>query len=142
VTAVLDDHLLRDLLADDVAPALASVLRRHEPATTNLYLFRLCRSLVASTGGPLTRSWTSEQRRRLAAELTTVPPEVRVVPMVDLSHRMAELATDHRVSTLGAEALAAAEHVGGVLCVWAGDDGPQIRAAAASLRLRYRTVTR
>ena len=34
--AVLDDHLLRDLLADEVGGGLAQVLINHEPATTNL----------------------------------------------------------------------------------------------------------
>jgi hypothetical protein len=40
---------------------------------------------------------------------------------------MAELADAHRLSTLGAEAVAAAEHLGALLVVRNGDDGPAIR---------------
>lgn len=46
----------------------------------------------------------------------------------------------HRLSTLGAEGVA--EHLGGPLCVWDGDDGPGIQQAMASLGLLYRTVGR
>lgn len=61
--AVLDDHLLRDLLSDDMSEALHRVLADHEPATTNLYLYRLARSVVSATGGALTGSLSAEQRR-------------------------------------------------------------------------------
>ena len=140
--AVLDDHLLRDLLADEVPSALRRLLVDHEPATTNHYLYRLARSVVASRGGALTGSWSVEQRRALGARLIELPPEVEVVPMRHLAFRMAEIAGEHRVSTLGAEAVAAAEHLGGPLCVWAGDDGPAIRAAVRSTGHRYVTVRR
>jgi hypothetical protein len=53
---------------------------------------------------------------------------------------MAELATDHRLSTLGAEAVAAAEYLDAPLCVWDGDDGPNIRSAMAGVDGDYRTV--
>jgi hypothetical protein len=36
MVALLDDHLLRDLLADDLSTELAEILGEHEPATTNL----------------------------------------------------------------------------------------------------------
>jgi len=52
------------------------------------------------------------------------------------------LAGDHRLSTLGAEAVAAAEHLHAPLCVWEGDDGPGIRAAAAASGADYRTISR
>jgi len=55
---------------------------------------------------------------------------------------MAELADSHRLSMLGAEAVAAAEHLGSPLCVWEGDDGPGIRAAAAAVGIRYRVIAR
>lgn len=140
--AVLDDHLLRDLLADDVPAELATILAHHEPATTNHYLYRLCRSVVSAAGGALTGSWSPEQRRALGAQLVALPSDVEVVPMQSLAYRMAELARAHRVSTLGAEAIAAAEHLDGTLCVWSGDDGPAIRAAMVMLERTYRTVDR
>ncbi len=140
--AVLDDHLLRDLLADDLPEGLRRVLADHEPATTNLYLYRLCKSVVSAPGGALTGSWDAEQRRALGLRLVTLPNSIEVVPIRDLAFRMAEIADTHRVSTLGAEALAAAENLTAPLCVWTGDDGPGIRSAMASLDGDYRTIER
>ena len=138
--AVLDDHLLRALLADDLSEPLANLLSRHEPATTNLYLYRLCRSVVSARGGALTGSWSAEHRRELGIRLTRLPDDLEVVPIRTLVHRMAEIADAHRLSTLGAEAVAAAAHLGGPLCVWTGDDGPGIRSAMAAVGGDYRTV--
>jgi hypothetical protein len=55
---------------------------------------------------------------------------------------MAELTDAHRLSTLGAEAVAAAEHLGAPLVVWEGDDGPAIRTAATALGAGYHVVAR
>ena len=140
--AVLDDHLLRDFLADDVPAELHDVLTDHEPATTNLYLYRLGRSVVAATGGALTGSWDAPRRRVLGERLLALPPDVEVVPMEELAFRMAEIVATHRVSTLGAEAVAAAERLDAPLCVWAGDDGPGIRAAMDALGQEYQRVRR
>ena len=139
---ILDDHLLRDLLADDVSEELADVLGRHEPATTNMYLYRLSRSVVSAHGGALTGGWTPEQRRALGADLLALPETVRVVPLASIAFRMAEVADAHRVSTLGAECVAAAEQLDAPLCVWSGDDGPGIRTAMTGLGLRYQTIDR
>jgi len=40
MVVLLDDHLLRDLLADHLSTELAEILGEHEPATTNLYLYQ------------------------------------------------------------------------------------------------------
>lgn len=140
--AILDDHLVRDLLADDAPAALLDLLGAHEPATTNLYLYRLSKSVVASRGGALTGGWSTEQRRSLGAKLLTVSDDVEIVPLTTIAFRMAEIAAAHRVSTLGAECVAAAEHLDAPLCVWSGDDGPGIRAAMSDLGLDYRTIAR
>jgi hypothetical protein len=140
--AILDDHLLRDLLADNVPPRLSIVLADHEPATTNHYLYRLCRSVVSAPGGALTGAWRAEQRRALGSRLAAVPADVEIVPMRTLAYRMAEIAGDYRLSTLGAEAVAAAEHLDAPLYVWSGDDGPGIRAAMEALGPQYRTIQR
>jgi hypothetical protein len=140
--ALLDDHLLRDVLADQVPRALAKVLDEFEPATTNHYLFRLCKSVVAARGGALTGSWSAEQRRALGLQLLSLPTDVAVVPMRELAFRMAEIAAEHRVSTLGAECVAASEHLDAPVFVWTGDDGPGIRAAMKALRRPYRTMRR
>jgi hypothetical protein len=138
--ALLDDHLLRDLLAQNLSSDLAQVLDREEPATTNLYLYRLSRSAVSAKGGALTGSWPTEQRRQLGRRLTELPESVQVIPMRALAYRMAEIADAHRVSTLGAEAAAAAEHLRAALYVWEGDDGPGIRAAVTAVGAPYRTI--
>lgn len=141
-SVVLDDHLLRDLLADDLSDDLGRLLQGREPATTNLYFHRLCRSVVSARGGALTGSWSSERRRELGRRLLRLPDEMEMVPMRILAYRMAEIADAHRVSTLGAEAAAAAEHLGAPLCVWEGDDGPAIRGAIAAVGADYRLISR
>lgn len=118
------------------------MLDRYEPATTNLYLHRLSRSVVLARGGALTGGWSGEQRQALGARLLTLPATVEIVALRTISFRMAEVSAAHRVSTLGAECVAAAEHLAGPLCVWDGDDGPAIRVAMADLGLDYRTITR
>ena len=140
--AVLDDHLLRDLLADDLSRSLADLLATHDPATTNLYYVRLCKSVVSARGGRLTAAWPTEQRRALGRTLVTLPAHIEVVPIRTLAFRMAELTDQHRLSTLGAEAVAASVHLDAPLCVWAGDDGPTIRTAAVANGADYRTFTR
>ena len=142
MVALLDDHLLRDLLADRPSRDLARILGRHEPATTNLYLYRLSKSVVSARGGALTGTWPVRQRRELGRSLVALPTSVQVVPMRSLTFRMAEIADVHRVSTLGAEAAAAAEHLGAALFVWEGDDGPGIREAVTAVGSGYRTVAR
>ncbi len=139
---VLDDHLLRDLLADELSPALTRLLTTHEPCTTNLYLLRLCKSVVSARGGQLTGSWSPDQRLALGRKLVAVTPEIEIVSMQTVAMRMAEIADNQRVSTLGAEAVAACEHLEASLAVWTGDDGPGIRTAAKSTGVPYRTISR
>lgn len=140
--ALLDDHLLRDLLADEIGVELSRILGDQEPATTNLYLYRLSKSVVSARGGTLTGSWSPARRRALGRTLMSLPAGVEVVPMRVLTYRMAEISDVQRVSTLGAEAVAAAKYLNATLCVWDGDDGPAIRSAAAASGARYVTIAR
>jgi hypothetical protein len=140
--AILDDHLLRDLLVDDLPSDLVDLLDGHEPATTILYLHRLAKSVVSARGGALTGGWTAEQRRALGSNLLALPDSIQIVPLRTIAYRMAEIADSQRVSTLGAEGVAAAEYLDAPLCVWTGDDGPGIRSAMADLGLEYRTIAR
>jgi len=141
--AVLDDHLLRDLLSDESNSELDNLLADFEPATTNMYLVRLYRSVVSSRGRSLTGAWPQEARQELARQLLSLPEHIEVVPMRTLAFRMAELAgVRRRLSTLGAEAVAAAEYLDAPLCVWAGNDGDQIRGAMDELNGDYRTLSR
>ena len=140
--AVIDDHLLRDLLSGQLSPEFADLLDDFEPATTNLYFHRLCRSVVAGRGSALTGWLSQAQRRALGQSLTTLPGTIEVVPMRDLAYRMAELASLHGVAALGAEAIACAEHLGAPLCVWQGDDGPSVRSGAMAVGIPYRVIRR
>jgi hypothetical protein len=140
--AVIDDHLLRDLLSDEVPAGLHRVLRDYEAATTNLYYLRLCRSTAVAHGGQLTGAWPEERRKALARSLLELPEGIAILPMRTLAFRMAELAITHRVSNLGAEAVAAAEALDAPLYVWVGDDGPAIRSCATACRVRYGTIAR
>lgn len=138
---VLDDHLLRDVLADEQGRRLSRLVNTNDLATTNLYYMRLCKSVVASRGGRLTGNWSAERRRELGRRLLELPESILILPMRLIGYRVAELAKSQRVSTLGAEAVAAAEHIGGSLCVWDGDDGPGIREAARATGVTYRTIS-
>jgi hypothetical protein len=137
---VIDDHLLRDVLAADQGRRLTRLITTSELATTNLYYVRLCKSVVVARGGTLTGSWSPERRRELGRRLLELPDAIVILPMRLIGYRMAELAESQRLSTLGAEAVAAAEHLGASLCVWDGDDGPGIREAARSTGVTYRTI--
>ena len=142
MTVVLDDHLLRDWMVgpDD---GLRTAIDGSEVATTNLWYTRLCKSAARQAGGALLGGWPEAERQALVAGLMALPSSVHVVPMRELAWRMAELAAAHGgLSTLGAEAIAAAESLGGRLLVSARDDGPGIRRCCAQLSLRYETVER
>jgi hypothetical protein len=137
---VIDDHLLRAVLAAEQGRRLSRLIATSELATTNLYYVRLCKSVVAARGATLTGSWSPERRRELGRRLLELPDSIVILPMRLIGYRTAELAESQRLSTLGAEAVAAAEHLGASLCVWDGDDGPGIREAARSAGVRYRTI--
>ena len=107
---ILDDHLLRDLLADEADSALSRTLADNSPATTNLYLVRLCRSVVRSKRVGRSRVHGRWLPNALSAiVLSSSMRMVQIVPMRSIAFRMAELAATFGLSSLGAEAVAAAE---------------------------------
>jgi hypothetical protein len=97
---------------------------------------------VSARGGTLTGAWRPEHRRELGRRLLSLPADIEVVPLVVLAYRMAEVSDAHGVSTLGAEAVAAAEHLQAPLHVWEGDHGPAIRSAIRAVGVEYRTLAR
>ena len=137
---VIDDHLLRDVLAGEHGRELERLAALSELATTNLYYVRLCKSVVGARGGAITGNWSGDRRRQLGRRLLELPDSILIPPMRAIGYRVAELAEGERLSTLGAEAVAAAEHLDATLCVWDGDDGPGTRAAARAAGVDYRTV--
>ena len=139
---LLDDHLLRDWLVGPDA-ALQRAVRQDDLATTNLWYARLCKSAAGRRGGALLGSWEPNERDALVAKLVELPDGIEIVPMRQLSWRMGQLMSEHfGLSTLGSEAVAAAEALSARLLVSSRDDSPGIRGACRALRMRYTTVVR
>jgi len=112
-------------------------------ATTNLGYARLCKSAARSARGALLGELLVEERLALVAGLVRLPDDILVVPMRDLAWRMGVLVSEYSdLSTLGAEAVAAAEVLGARLLASSRDDSPGIRRSCVQLRIGYATVTR
>lgn len=142
MTVLLDDHLLRDWM---VRPDrdLRRAVRRDPLATTNLWYARLCKSAARATGGALLGDLPGAERTALVAALVKLPDDVTVVPMRDLAWRMGVLVSEHTgLSTLGAEAVAAAEALGARVLASSRDDSPGIRQCCDRLGVRYSTLDR
>ena len=142
MTVVLDDHLLRDWMArrDE---ALVRAIGADEVATTNLWYARLGKSAARAGSGALLQGWPEGERRALVAGLVALPDDVVVVPMRQLAWRMGVLSSDHHgLSTLGAEAVAAAIETHGRVLVSARDDGPGIRQCCETLGIGYDALPR
>jgi hypothetical protein len=142
---VLDDHLLRDVLAG----------QRHQDfeglecdglATTNLWRFRLYLSLA----DPEVRSKLSEPVARLPPSLqasfrsrvTALPHDIEVLPFDELAWPMAELTVRHRtygrrLSPTTAEALAAAWRFRGGIAVSGNDVDPVLEVAARADGIKF-----
>ncbi len=142
MTVVLDDHLLRDWLTGPDRALWAAV--GNEPIiTTNLWYARLCKSAAASTGGALLGRWSPERRQSVVAALVALPEDIGIVPMQALAWRMGVLVAEHSgLSTLGAEAVAAAEALSARILVSARDDGPGLRRCCRSVGVPYRALPR
>lgn len=142
MTVLLDDHLLRDWMVGP-DPDLRRAVRREALATTNLWYARLCKSAARATGGALLGDLPAPERQVLIAALVKLPDHVTVVPMRDLAWRMGVLVSEHTgLSTLGSEAVAAAEVLGARVLASSRDDSPGIRASCDRLGIRYSTVGR
>jgi hypothetical protein len=142
VTVVLDDHLLRDLVARGDA-RLLDALADEPVATTNLWYARLCKGAARAADGALLRGWPTDERRALVAALVALPDEIQIVPMRTLAWKMGELVADHGgLSTLGAEAVAAALALDARIFVSARDDGPGIRACCRAVGVPYESLPR
>ena len=122
---------------------LVSAIGADQVATTNLWYARLCKSAARAGSGAILEGWAPNERRALIAGLVALPDDVLVVPMRQLAWRMGELSNDHHgLSTLGAEAVAAAIETHGRLLVSARDDGPGIRQCCESIGISYLAIQR
>lgn len=139
---LLDDHLLRDWLAGPDT-ALQRAVARANVATTNLWYARLCMSGAGHRGGALLGSWSGNEREAVIAGLIALPESFSVVPMTDLAWRMGQLVHEYvGLSTLGSEAVAAAERLGARILVSSRDDGLGIRRACGALDIQHRALQR
>lgn len=142
MTALLDDHLLRDWMArrDD---ALESAVADEIVATTNLWYARLCKTAARARGGAVLRGWADQERRHLIEGLVALPDDIEIVPLQDLAWDMGDLLAEHSgLSTLGAEAAASARYLGARVLVSDRDDGPGLRRWCSALGIRYISLPR
>ena len=135
---VVDDHLLRDVLASERSSDLGGIAP-DGIATTGLWLFRLCASLerpaVASKLSAPVAALPEKLQARFRSRLAALPKEIQVLSMRELAWSMAELQNRHRVagrslSAVMVEALAAAHRLDTGIAVSANDVGPSLRASA------------
>jgi hypothetical protein len=139
-SVVIDDHLLRDILAGE-RPFDLGGIARHGVATTGLWLFRLCASfadptVVGKLSAPVA-TLPTEAQARFRTQLTALPDEIEVLPLREISWSMADLRHRHRaegrtMSAAMVEALAAAHRLNAGIAVSVNDVGPNLQAAAAS----------
>lgn len=136
-TVVIDDHLLRDVLTGNRSPDLEGIAT--SLATTGLWLFRLSSALASpDVAGRLTApvaALSAGQQEAFRARLVALPDEIEVLPLRQLAWPMALLQHRHRregraLSAAMAEALAAAQTLGGAIAVSRQDVGPNLKAAA------------
>jgi hypothetical protein len=137
---LIDDHLLRGVLAGRPHRRVRAARTRGQLATTELFYHRLCcsfaRSDIAGRLSAPVAALTPEVQERFRAQLLRLPDDIVTVPIRVLASRMAELKQQFRVSTLVSEALAAAEQLGAAIALDPADLGPRMQAAARALHLR------
>jgi hypothetical protein len=142
---VVDDHLLRGALTLRPARRVGAARARGELATTELYYHRLCSSLARpSVAGRLSApvaALDTETQDQFRQQLVALPGDIRTLPIRDLAWRMAVLKERYPISTLVAEALAAAEALQATIAVDEADVGPHMRSAARDLVVRLVTIS-
>ncbi len=141
---VLDDHLLlRLLLGDepaDLRPSGAAL------TTTGLWYHRLCRALADQTVvGSMSRSLGAVDAHVAAEVIAAVielPESIGLTSLRSLGWPMANLLSSGvRLNLLSLEALAAAEHLGGEICLAAVDHNPPLREAAKQRNVAVRLIS-
>jgi hypothetical protein len=144
---VIDDYLLRDVLAGERSPDLAGLAT--SLATTGLWLFRLSSAWATpKVLGKLTApvaALPADQQELFRARLMALPDEIELLPLRQLAWSMALLQQRHRIegrplSAAMAEALAAAHALGAAIAVSSHDVGPNLKAAAEHDHVAFHIV--
>jgi len=124
-------------------PTLRAVVGGEPLATTNLFYARLCKSAARVGSGALLGALRPAERDAVVAALVRLPDDIEVVPMRQVAWRMGLLVSRERgLSTLGSEAVAAAEVLRARLLASSRDESPGIRHCCTRLRISYETVPR
>ena len=146
-TAVIDDHVLRDVLTGERPPDLGGIAS--SLATTGLWLFRLSSAWAAPERvGKLTAPVAAlpvPARERFLTQLMAPPADIEVLNLRQLAWPMAQLQQRHRaegrqLSAAMVEALAAAHALDAAICVSRHDVGPNLRAAAEQDGLAFHVL--
>jgi hypothetical protein len=137
--AVVDDQLLLLHLAgrDSWRP------QGTEVATTASWWFRLARALERRGSSSLSRlvnTFEPDDREHLTRAITRLPARIAVAHPRQIVPHAAALSARLGLNLLAAEALATALVVDGRIVVSATDDGPRLRAAAATVGISYEAV--
>lgn len=140
---VVDDHLLLRVLLGDEPPTLRA--DGESLATTGLWYHRLSRALGdEAVVGSLSRRLGSLDRSTAAAVVGTVielPDTIRLVSLRSLAWPMGQLVhSGVRLNLLSLEALAAAQHLSGEICLAEADDNPTLRAACNATGVTVRII--
>lgn len=143
-TVVIDDHLLRDVLAGDRSCDLGGLAT--SLATTGLWLFRLSSAWATpEVLGKLTApvaALRADQQELFRARLIALPDKIEVLPLRQLAWPMALLQHRHRtegrpLSAAMAEALTTAHVLRAAIAVSSHDVGPNLKAAAEHDRVAF-----
>jgi len=110
--ALIDDHLLGQVLLGEAPKALASKQR----FTTGCWYLRLCQAVLAVSGseGSLSRPFIElppSLRERALHGPVQLPDNIGSISLRDLAPAIARLCQRHRLNMLSVEALAAASQL-------------------------------
>lgn len=139
---VLDDHLLLDLLAEDVQGWLAETASQSAVNTTASWYYRVANAWEHGSGrgsmsGRIT-AMAEPARTAVVRRIAELPEEVGLIGPRTLVPIMAGLQTPRRVNYLSAEALALAVLTEATVAV--RTDSPPLREACQAVLVDYRVV--
>lgn len=143
-TVLIDDHLLLRVLLDDEPPALRP--EGGPIATTGLWYHRLCRALAnKSVIGSMSRRLGNVDDAVAAdviAAVIELPDTIELVSLRTLSWPMGKFVhAGARLNLMSLEALSAARHLSGEICLGEDDDNEPLRSAARYFKVPVRTIT-
>jgi hypothetical protein len=131
--AIIDDQLVLALILGDLVPADGELV------TTYTWWWRLGTAIRRRRGGSLsgpTLRLSDVERAALVDTVDALPTRIRVPDPRALYPVAADIASEHGLNLLSAEATAAAVVLDAEIVV--GIDNPGVRRAAAALRVTYR----